>query len=164
MSLSQIFFRYLCVLQGLFLLGASPLLHTTAQAATYQVDDTGSRISSPVLPMYWRKLVPGSAQDNTAEGSIQVALRLNLSSWVGKRVRLYIALAPRTGGDSVRASWRTGGRLMPATMLSGGRTVIFEGVIASPTFEETLDMTLAADGRTLETPQSLQFSFEIETP
>ena len=164
MSLKSIFFRCLCWPNGVLPLAATGLLLSAAQAATFRVDDTGTRIALPVTPMRWQTLVPGRAQDNTAQGNTQVALRLNVSSWVGRRARLYITLAPGAGGSSVRASWRTGGRLLPGTVLSGGRALVFEGAITSATLEETLDMTLTADGSSLEATQSLQFNFEIEMP
>ena len=136
----------------------------TASAATFRVDDSGTRISSPLVPMRWRTLVPGRGSDNTAEGQAQVALRLNVLPWLNQRGRIYLTLAPAPSGDTIRASWRTQGRLLPGSVQSGGRTVIYEGALPSPTIEETIELTITADGRGLTSPQSLQFSFEIETP
>lgn len=164
MNLKPFFLPGLSVLVAVFLFAAPSMKGLNAQAATFRVDDTGTRVALPVTPMRWRKLAPGRAQDNTAEGNTQVALRLNLSSWAGKHARLYITLAPGGGGELVRASWRTGGRLLPGSVLAGGRALIYEGIMAPAVFEETLDMTLTADGRGLEVQQSLQFSFEIEIP
>lgn len=136
----------------------------TASAATFRVDDSGTRISSPLVPMRWRTLVPGRGSDNTAEGQAQVALRLNVLPWLNQRGRIYLTLAPAPSGDTIRASWRTQGRLLPGSVQSGGRTVIYEGALPSPTIEETIELTITADGRGLASPQALQFSFEIETP
>jgi hypothetical protein len=136
----------------------------TATAATFRVDDSGTRVSAPLVPMRWRTLVPGRGSDNTAEGQTQVALRLNVLPWLNQRGRIYMTFAPAPGGDTIRASWRTQGRLLPGSLQSGGRTVIYEGALPSPTIEETIELTLSADGRGLASPQALQFSFEIETP
>ena len=135
-----------------------------ARAATFRVDDSGTRISSPITAMKWRKLVPGRFGDDTAEGEVRVAVRLNLSTWTSQRARLYMALAPTASGDVVKATWRTQGRLLPGSVASGGRTLVYEGLINSGTLEETLDMVLTTDGRNLESAQSLQFFFEIEVP
>ncbi len=136
----------------------------TASAATFRVDDSGTRVSSPLIPMRWRTLVPGRGSDNAAEGQTQVALRLNVLPWLNQRGRIYMTLAPAPSGDTIRASWRTQGRLLPGSVQSGGRTVIYEGAMPASTIEETIELTITADGRGLTSPQALQFSFEIETP
>ncbi len=132
-----------------------------AHAATYKVDDTGTVVSQPVTAMKWRQLVPSRAGDNTVEGQLNVALRLNLSSWVNRPARIYMALAP-TEGEQLQASWRTQGRLLPGSLRSGGRTLIYDGTVRDPFLAETIQLSLAADGRLLTRTQSLQFFFEIE--
>lgn len=149
---------------GLIAIASTSALPLAASAATFRVDDSGTRISSPLVPMRWRTLVPGRGSDNTAEGQAQVAVRLNVLPWLNQRGRIYMTLAPAPSGDTIRASWRTQGRLLPGSLLSGGRTVIYEGALPSPTIEETIELTITADGRGLTSPQALQFSFEIETP
>jgi len=133
----------------------------TAFASTYRVDDTGTYASQPMTPMNWRQLAPGRAGDNTVEGRVNVALRLHLSSWVNRPARIYMAMAP-TEGEQMLASWRTQGRLLPGTVRSGGRALVFEGVVRDPFLVENIVLDLTADGRAVERPQSLQFSFEIE--
>lgn len=150
-----------CCLSAIASVTAWPV---AASAATFRVDDSGTRISSPLVPMRWRTLVPGRGSDNTAEGQTQVALRLNVLPWLNQRGRIYMTLAPAPSGDTIRASWRTQGRLLPGSVQSGGRAVIYEGALPSPTIEETIELTITADGRGLASPQALQFSFEIETP
>ena len=133
----------------------------TTYAATYRVDDTGTVVGQPATPMRWRQLVPGRAADNTVEGQVAVAARLNLSSWVNRQARIYMALAP-TEGTQLNVSWRTQGRLLPGQMRGGSRAIVFEGVVREPFLEETLLLDLTADGRALERAQALQFYFEIE--
>jgi hypothetical protein len=151
----------LCGLLALACVTAGPV---TAHAGTFRVDDSGTRVSAPLVPMRWRTLVPGRGSDNTAEGQLQVALRLNVLPWINQRGRIYMTLAPAPSGDTIRATWRTQGRLLPGSLQSGGRTVIYEGALPSPTIEETIELIITADGRGLTAPQALQFSFEIETP
>jgi hypothetical protein len=132
-------------------------------AVALRVDDGGTIVSQAVVPMRWKQLVPGRGADHSVEASLRVALRLNVARWVGQPVRLYMALAP-VSGDPVQASWRTQGRLLPGTVRSGSRALVFEGVPSAPLLEETVELGLQTDGRTLTSTQSLQFYFEVDTP
>lgn len=133
-----------------------------SSGATFRVDDGGTTVSTPLAPMRWRSLVPGRASDNVAEGLVQVNLRLNLQKWVNRPARLYMILGPAPLTTALRATWRTQGKLLAGTVLSGQRAIVFEGLVAEAVLLETLQLQLAADGRELVAPQSLQFSFEIE--
>lgn len=132
-------------------------------AAAVRIDDSGTVVSTPVLPMRWRQLVPGRGADHTVEGQVRVALRLNLSAWVNQPVRVYMVLAP-TQGPQITANWRTQGRLLAGSLRSGSRTLVFEGRVPSALLEETIDLAVSTDGRSLDAPQALQFSFELDTP
>ena len=134
-----------------------------ADAATSRVDDSGTIVSQSVVPMRWRQLVPGRGADHTVEASLRVAVRLNLARWLNQPVRIYMALAPAPG-EPVQASWRTQGRLLPGTLRSGARALIYEGVARSASLEETLELTISTDGRALVSQQALQFYFEVDTP
>jgi hypothetical protein len=138
-----------------------PVSH--ASSATFRVDDTGTVVSQGVVPMRWKQLVPGRGADHAVEAALRVALRLNLSRWANQPVRVYIGLAPVIG-EPIYASWRTQGRLLPGSLRSGARVLIFEGVSPAASLEETLDLSLRTDGRALTSPQSLQFYFEVDTP
>ena len=131
-------------------------------AAVARVDDTGTVVSQPVVPMKWQTLVPGRGGNNTVEAQLHVALRLNLGTWLNQPVRLYMVLPPGAG-NSVQARWRTQGRLLPGMMRSGGRALVYEGVVAGRVLEETIELSLETDGRTLTAPQTMQFYFEVET-
>ena len=135
----------------------------TATAATARVDDSGTVVSQGLVPMRWKQLVPGRGADHSVEAQVRVAARLNLAPWLNRPVRLYMALAPSTG-EPVFASWRTQGRLLSGALKSGGRTLVFEGVAKEALMQETMDLTLVTDGRTLLSPQTLQFYFEVDTP
>ena len=130
-------------------------------AAVSHVDDSGTVVGQPVTPMRWRQLAPGRAGDNTVEGMVNVALRLNLTPWLRRRVRLFMVFAP-TDGEPIIATWRTQGRLLPGSMRGGDRALIYEGFVRDPFLEETILLHLTADGRRLDRTQALQFSFSIE--
>lgn len=133
------------------------------RAATARVDDSGTVVGQGVVPMRWKQPVPGRGADHRVEAEVRVAARLNLAPWLNRPVRLYMALAPSTG-EPVYASWRTQGRLLTGALKSGGRTLVFEGVARDASMQETLDLTLTTDGRSLQSPQTLQFYFEVESP
>ncbi|MFC5496170.1 hypothetical protein ACFPOE_01370 [Caenimonas terrae] len=140
-----------------------PAAPAARAASTVRVDDSGTIVNQPVVPMRWRKPAPSRAQDNNVDGAVRVALRLNMAPFLNQQVRLFMGLAPVTG-DPVSASWRTQGRLLPGTVRSGGRTLIFNGVASSARIEETIDMTLSTDGRNMADIQTLQFFFEVDLP
>lgn len=149
--------------RGVLVLALAALLAAEPALAGVRVDDTGTLVSAPVVPMRWRQLVPGRGADHTVEADVRVAVRLNTSPWVNQSVRLYMVLAP-VNGQSVVANWRTQGRLLAGNLRSGSRAVVFEGRISGPVLEETLDLHLATDGRNFAGTQALQFSFEVDTP
>lgn len=132
-------------------------------ASTVRVDDSGTIVNQPVVSMRWRKPVPSRAQDNNVDAEVRVALRLNMAPFLNQPVRLYMALAPVTG-DPVVATWRTQGRLLAGTVRSGGRALIYNGVAPGPLIQETIDLMLTTDGRNLDSPQALQFYFEVDLP
>jgi hypothetical protein len=150
-------------LRSIVLLMALLVPASHASSATYRVDDAGTVVSQGVVPMRWKQLVPGRGADHAVEAALRVAMRLNLARWANQPVRLYMGLAPVIG-EPIYASWRTQGRLLPGSLRSGARVLIFEGVSPSAALEETLDLTLRTDGRALTSSQSLQFYFEVDTP
>ena len=130
----------LATLTLVVLLSSGQFWAADARATTFRVDDSGTIVSQAVVPMRWRQLVPGRGADHTVEASLRVAVRLNLARWLNQPVRVYMALAPMPG-EPVQASWRTQGRLLPGTLKSGARTLVYEGVARSASLEETLDLT-----------------------
>lgn len=145
---------------AMLLLAAIPAVRA---ASTVRVDDSGTVVNQPVVAMRWRKPVPSRAQDHNVDAEIRVALRLNMAPFQNQPVRLFMGLAP-VHADPVVASWRTQGRLLPGTVRSGGRTLIFNGIVTSARIEETIDLTLTTDGRNLAETQTLQFYFEVDLP
>ena len=55
------------------------------------------------------------------------------------------------------------GRLLAGTVRSGGRSIVFEGLVTAGLLEETIDLALETDGRTLVSAETLQFYFEVES-
>lgn len=132
-----------------------------AGAATYRVDEAGTVVSQPVVNMRWRHLVPGRGADNTVEAGVRVDVRLNLAPWLNKPARLYMVLAP-VNSDRVLVRWTTQGRLLPGSLYSGDRALIFEGAAGPAVLNESLLLTMETDGERLTQLQNLNFHFEIE--
>jgi hypothetical protein len=86
---------------------------------------------------------------------------LNLGAWVGQTGRIYMTL-PRTSGPTVRASWTTGGGLLPGTMMSGDRSLVYSGPINAASMRDVIAIKLEADGSRLADAEALAFGFEIE--
>jgi hypothetical protein len=133
----------------------------SASAATFRVDDSRTVTGQAITQMRWRTFVPGRAADSTVQAQLPVALSLNLQPWVGRPGRIYMALAPAPG-PVILAQWQTQGRLLGGSVRSGGRSLVFEGIITQPVLQENMSITLSTDGQALTSLQTLQFYFEID--
>ena len=141
---------------------------TSAQVTTplapsgqsFRVDDSGTVVLDPVLAMQW-KPADRSGASSVVSAETRVSVQLNLANWIGRRGRIYMVL-PRTSGPSVRATWTTGGGLLPGTLISGDRTLVYAGPISAPIMRDQIDIKLEADGSRLGGPEALGFGFEID--
>ena len=132
-----------------------------AVGATFRVDDSASLPNESSTPMKWRSIAPNRVAGNAVEGGSVVTVRLNLSPWLNKTGRVYLALPEQAVGP-INAEWTTQGKLLPGQLVSGNRTLVFAGPVRTPLLEDTIVLKLTADGRRLVSPQRLQFHFEID--
>jgi len=139
------------------LLGAA-----AAGAETVRIDDTGSLPSEATTLLRWRQLAPARGQQDTLEGAVAVAVRLNMAPVLNRNGRLYLVL-PKQGTTPVRVSWVTQGRLLPGEITPGRRVPVFQGPVTMPFLEDTLLLRIEADGNFLPGMQSLDFHFEFDT-
>ncbi len=137
--------------------GTSP----AALAQTYPVDDSGSQVLGSNVRMKWDSVVPRPGQPSTMTGHLTVLVRLDVSPWRGRSGRIYKKLAPQPNGP-VRAQWTSRGVLMPGQLRDGERTLVYNGPIVADRLEDTLMVTLQADGDRLPDQSQLNFTFEIE--
>lgn len=133
----------------------------SAHAAVFRIDETGTTVSHPVVQMQWRLPEPRGRISTTVEATVRIDLRLNLQPWLNRQARIFIVMAPVLG-ERIKANWTTQGRLAAGALSSGERAQIFFGLAGPATLEETLVLTLQADGERMERMQALSFSFEIE--
>jgi hypothetical protein len=133
-----------------------------AHAATYRVDDSATLPAESTALLRWRRVAPSRDADNTLEGALAVAVRLQLAPWLDRRARLYL-VCPEQGTAPVRVSWQSQGRLLGGEISPGERVLVYQGDISSPILEETLTLQIEADGARLAGLQRLRFHFEIDT-
>jgi hypothetical protein len=133
-----------------------------AAAATYRVDDSSSFPRESTALLRWRQTAPARDADDTLEGTVGVAVRLNLTPWLNQTGRVFLVF-PEQGTPQVRVSWRTQGRLLPGEIAPGQRVLVYEGPITLPYLDETLALTIQASGGQLPEMRSLAFHFEIDT-
>ena len=132
-----------------------------ATGQAFRVDDSGTVVLDPVLQMQSQtngRTIPGSP---LVSGSTRVSVQLNLLAWTGKTGRIFMTL-PRSSGPTVRATWQTGGTLLPGSLISGDRSVVYAGPITAPLLRDLIDIKLEADGARLIQPEARAFGFEIE--
>lgn len=126
----------------------------------FRVDDSATVVVDPVLEMQWQP--PGRAGTTSlVSASTRVNVQLNLASWIGRSGRIYMTL-PRTAGSTVRATWRTGGTLLPGSLVSGNRALVYAGQVTGPLLHDLIEIELETDSARLAQPEALAFGFEIE--
>ena len=148
--------RRIAVAALLLCLGAAP-----AFAQTYPVDDSASQVLGGNVRMKWDSVVPQRGQTSGMTGQLSVIVRLDVSPWVGRNARIYKTLPAQPSGP-LRASWTTRGVLQPGMLRDGERTLVYAGAILTDRLEDTLQITLQADGDRMPDYSQVTFSFEIE--
>lgn len=133
---------------------------TGAPAATHVIDDSASTVESPSVRMKWDQLAPGRGSSQVT-GRLTVQARLDVAPWQGRSGRIYLTL-PASAATPVTATWTSRGRLLPGTLRPGERALVYAGPIACALLEDTLELSLHADGRDLLRSEQLRFVFEID--
>ncbi len=138
------------------------VLPINAVAQTYPVDDSASQVlESGLLKMRWDSVAPRSGQASTMTGQVVVLVRLDVSPWRGRQVRIYQKL-PSVPIGPVTVRWTSNGPLLSGVLRDGERALVYAGPVNSDRLEDTFRLTIQADGDRVERPQALTFAFEIE--
>lgn len=130
-------------------------------AETVRIDDSASLPSKSTALLRWRQVAPTQGEEDTLEGELAIAVRLDLQPVMNRSGRLYLVL-PVQGTTPVRVSWVTQGRLLPGEITPGRRIVVYRGTVATPYLEDTLALRIEADGNHLPDMQRLAFHFEFD--
>jgi len=95
-----------------------------------------------------------------------VEVRLNTSSYMGKRARIYLALPQQidgfNGSKGFSLRWKTTGLFAPGTVILGTRALIYQGLIESPLMIEFFTFTLTVDANCLMGKLRYAPIYEIE--
>ncbi|MBX9402400.1 hypothetical protein K4L06_13880 [Lysobacter sp. BMK333-48F3] len=132
-----------------------------APAATFRVDDSASQVLDNDVQMRWDDAVPGRNARQTVSGALTVLVRLDLSPWQGRQGRVYMTL-PASPSGPILAEWTTRGRLLPGALRAGERALVYAGPLPAGLLEDTVRLSLQADGQRLARAEQLHFSFEID--
>ncbi|NOR40959.1 MAG: hypothetical protein GQ537_07100 [Gammaproteobacteria bacterium] len=96
-----------------------------------------------------------------------VDTRLDTSKYLGKEVRIYLALPILVRGLSnpqgMNFSWTTNGLFLDGQLTPGNRQLIFEGHVTSPVMIDNFHFTFELDARDLTQTLRLEPVYEIET-
>ena len=139
--------------------------NASVDAATYPVDDGGSRVREPIVRTKWVDTAPGRGSSAAITGVLLVDVELDTTAWNGKPGKIYMLLAPASAYGMIQASWAVQNDvLLPGRMQSGDRVLVFNGTIPADRLRDTLTITLLADGNRVVRPETINFTFEIETP
>lgn len=131
-----------------------------ARANPHRLDDTGTYTVPPMVQMQWRERV-GALAASGMEATLRVHVRIDTKRWIGRRGRIYLALA-RDETQSIEARWTTLGRLQPGSVRSGERTLVWAGSVTAATLEDQLLMTLLSGADWQANTRRLNFQFEFD--
>lgn len=132
-----------------------------AAAATFPVDDSATLPHRSSAVMRWRSAAPNPIDGNIVDGTTVVTLVLNTAPFLHRVGRIYMLL-PEPPIGPVSVDWTTQGRLLPGSLMSGQRTLIYAGPITTRILSDTMAVSVHADGSRLNSDQDLDFHFEID--
>jgi len=146
----------------LLLVGLALLCATTASLAeSHRVDDSRSQVLGTTLKLRPVAHLAHGNRMNVVSGNVNVAVRLDVSPWKGRQGRIYMTLPEQSDG-SVAATWTTRGQLLPGSVRTGGRSLVYAGLIREGLLEDTLQLNVQGDERRLPRDAQLAFAFEID--
>ena len=139
------------------------LIASTSHAGSVRLDDTGSYAVQPNVRMQWRFAMASTEPSVATEALVRVQIRIDTRAHAGQQGRVYMVL-PLDAGPPLRAEWQTEGRLLPGSVVSGGRTLVYSGPLPGNALEDQLSVRLRSDVSWLSDSRRLNFHFELDTP
>ena len=139
------------------------LIVSTSQAGSVKLDDAGSYAEQPNVRMQWRSAIASTGPSVATEARVRVHIRIDTRPYAGQQGRVYMVL-PLDAGQPLRAEWQTEGRLLPGSVVSGGRALVYSGPLPSDALEDQLSVRLSSDVGWLSDSRRLNFHFELDTP
>ena len=139
------------------------LIASTSHAGSVRLDDAGSYAVQPNVRMQWRSAMASTGPSAATEARVRVQIRIDTRAHAGRQGRVYMVL-PLDAGPPLRAEWQTEGRLLPGSVISGGRTLVYSGPLPGNALEDQLSVRLRSDVSWLSDSRRLNFHFELDTP
>jgi hypothetical protein len=131
-------------------------------ARTFTIDDTGTLPYDSPLILKWPQPSMGTPADNLVSGTVTVRVKLNVAPWLRHSGHIYLVLPAQQPG-AMSVSWVTQGRLLPGTLNSGSRALVYSGPITTAFIEDVLQLRITLDARRLQPEQyHVNFNFEMD--
>ena len=133
-----------------------------AVAGTTRIDDSATLPYTAPVVVQWEQPSPRAPVNNLMAGTLTLHVKLNVAPWLRRTGRIYLTLPAQQPGP-LYVSWQTQGKLLPGTLTSGSRTLVYAGPITAPFLEDTLLLTLRVDGTKLQQQlYHVNFNFEMD--
>ena len=139
------------------------LYASISHADSIRLDDAGSYAVQPNVRMQWQSAIASTGSSAATAAQVRVQIRIDTRAYAGQQGRVYMVL-PLDAGPPLRAQWQTEGRLLPGSVVSGGRTLVYAGLLPSNALEDQLTVRLSSDVSWLSNSRRLNFHFELDTP
>ncbi len=95
-----------------------------------------------------------------------VELKIDVSAYVGRPVRIYFALPLAVKGlrgtSGLKVEWTTRGILMPGHVVPGNRALVYQGTVPAREMGDVFDFLLFIDGRHFLGGLGFDPVFEVE--
>jgi hypothetical protein len=142
--------------------GLTIFWHSTAQAKSITIDDSGTQALEPTVSMRWKTAAPSrSGAGNLLVGTTTVRVRINVTPWLRHSGRIYLSLPAQQPGP-LSLSWVTQGRFLPGQVQSGNRVLVYAGPITAPFMEDTLTFQFTVDGALMRRSVPVTYHFEMD--
>ncbi len=133
-----------------------------ARSKTITLDDSGTTALEPSVSLHWKSSTPPrSGADNLMVGTTTIRVRINVTPWLRRTARIYLALPAQPPGP-IGASWVAQGRFLSGQVRSGNRMLIYSGPISSPFLEDVLQLQFTMDGTRIRRTFPVTFHFEMD--
>src|SRR5258707_8507147 len=112
-----------------------------AGAVTSAIDDSGTVVLAPSVPMRWQALSARQRDGVLMVGSTTVRVRLNVTPWLQRAGRTYLVLPAQHPG-AIRAAWASQRPLLSGDASAGSRPLFYSEPTRPPFVEEALQLAI----------------------
>jgi predicted small secreted protein len=142
-------------------LALSIIWASAARAKTITLDDSGTQALEPAVSMRWKTATPTRSGENLLIGTTTIRVRINVTPWIKRSGRIYLALPAQQPGP-INASWITQGQLLPGQLRSGSRVLVYSGPITTAFIEDVLKFQFSVNAALIGRAYPVSFHFEMD--